>query len=86
LLKTRNLLIFRDAQNAANRKIAANWNVSGTRGFFLFFSIEKLGGGLSGHELCLALLIVLDAISEVAVVITNRQVDRNTWDEDSSRA
>jgi hypothetical protein len=30
---TGNLLIFRDAQNAENSKIAANWNVSGTRGF-----------------------------------------------------
>jgi hypothetical protein len=30
VLKTRNLLIFRDAQNA---KIAPNWNVSGTRTF-----------------------------------------------------
>jgi hypothetical protein len=26
----RNLLIFRDAENAKNGKIAANWNVSGT--------------------------------------------------------
>jgi hypothetical protein len=33
LLKTRNLLIFRDAQNAENDKIAPNWNVSGTRDF-----------------------------------------------------
>ena len=30
-LKTRKLLIFRDAQNAQNCKIAFNWNVSGTR-------------------------------------------------------
>jgi len=30
---TGNLLIFRDAQNAENSKIAANWNVSGTRDF-----------------------------------------------------
>src|SRR6202011_497032 len=33
LLKARNLLIFRDAKNAKNGKIAANWNVSGTRDF-----------------------------------------------------
>jgi hypothetical protein len=32
-LKTRNLLIFRDAKNAKNGKIAPNWNVSGTRDF-----------------------------------------------------
>jgi hypothetical protein len=32
-LKTRNLLIFRDAKNAENGKIAVNWNVSGTRDF-----------------------------------------------------
>jgi hypothetical protein len=32
-LKTRNLLIFRDAQNVENGKIAPNWNVSGTRDF-----------------------------------------------------
>ena len=31
VLKTRNLLIFRDAQNANNSKNAANWNVSGTQ-------------------------------------------------------
>jgi hypothetical protein len=31
VLKTRNLLIFRDAQNAKNSKNAANWNVSGTQ-------------------------------------------------------
>ena len=31
--KTCNLLIFRDAQNAENAKIAPNWNVSGTRTF-----------------------------------------------------
>jgi hypothetical protein len=31
LLKTRNLLISRDAKNAENGKIAPNWNVSGTR-------------------------------------------------------
>jgi len=33
VLKTRNLLIFRDAQNVENGKIAPNWNVSGTRDF-----------------------------------------------------
>jgi hypothetical protein len=33
VLKTRNLLIFRDAQNVENDKIAPNWNVSGTRDF-----------------------------------------------------
>ena len=33
LLKTRNLLIFREAKNAENGKIAPNWNVSGTRTF-----------------------------------------------------
>jgi hypothetical protein len=33
LLKTRNLLIFRDAKNAEHAKIAPNWNVSGTRDF-----------------------------------------------------
>jgi len=27
-------LIFRDARNAEHGKIAANWNVSGTRDFF----------------------------------------------------
>jgi hypothetical protein len=36
VLKTRNLLIFRDAQNAEIEEIAKfapNWNVSGTRDF-----------------------------------------------------
>jgi quinol monooxygenase YgiN len=33
LLKTRNLLIFRDAKNAEHGKIAPNWNVSGTWDF-----------------------------------------------------
>ena len=28
-----NLLIFRDAKNAEHGRIAANWNVSGTRDF-----------------------------------------------------
>jgi len=32
-LKTRNLLIFRDAQNAESDEIALDWNVSGTRDF-----------------------------------------------------
>ncbi len=31
VLKTRNLMIFQDAQNAKNSKNAANWNVSGTQ-------------------------------------------------------
>src|SRR6266850_6706187 len=39
ILKTRNLLIFRDAQNAENGEIAPNWNVSGTRD--LFTSVPK---------------------------------------------
>jgi hypothetical protein len=30
VLKTHNLLTFRDGQNAENGKIAPNWNVSGT--------------------------------------------------------
>ena len=33
LLKTHNLLILRDAQNARSAEIAPNWNVSGTRAF-----------------------------------------------------
>jgi hypothetical protein len=33
LLKTLNLLIFREAKNAEHGRIAANWNVSGTRNF-----------------------------------------------------
>lgn len=33
VFKTRNLLIFRVAQNAENCKITPNWNVSGTRNF-----------------------------------------------------
>jgi hypothetical protein len=33
VLKTRKLLILRDAKNAENGKIAANWNVSGTLTF-----------------------------------------------------
>ena len=33
VLKTQNLFIFRDAQNAENAEIAPNWNVSGTRKF-----------------------------------------------------
>ena len=35
VLKTQNLLILRDAQNAENGQIAPNWNVSGTRDFSL---------------------------------------------------
>jgi hypothetical protein len=43
-LKTRKLLIFRDAQNAENGKIAPNWNASGTRVFVVTpeFSIRSL--------------------------------------------
>jgi hypothetical protein len=33
VLKTRNLLIFREAQSAENGEIVPNWNVSGTRDF-----------------------------------------------------
>ena len=33
VLKIRNLLVSRDAKNAEYGKIAANWNVSGTRDF-----------------------------------------------------
>jgi hypothetical protein len=33
VLKTRKLLIFRNAKNARSGKIALNWNVSGTRIF-----------------------------------------------------
>jgi hypothetical protein len=33
LIEARNVLIFRDAQNAENGEIAPNWNVSGTRDF-----------------------------------------------------
>jgi len=33
VLKTRNLLSFRDAQNAESDEIALDWNVSGTRDF-----------------------------------------------------
>jgi|GraSoi2013_115cm_1033766.scaffolds.fasta_scaffold19631_4 hypothetical protein len=41
VLKTRNLLILRDAKNAENGKIAPNWNVSGTWDFDLFIRREK---------------------------------------------
>jgi hypothetical protein len=34
-LKTRKLLILREAKNAEHREIAPNWNVSGTRVFHL---------------------------------------------------
>jgi len=40
-LKTRNLLIFRNVQNAENGKIAPNWNVSGTEIFH--FAIRNSG-------------------------------------------
>ena len=51
VLKTRNLLIFRDARNAENYQIAPNWNVSGTQHlrlsarifpFFLAARLSKL--------------------------------------------
>jgi len=35
VVKTQNLLIFRDAQSDENGQIAPNWNVSGTRDFSL---------------------------------------------------
>jgi len=38
VLKTRNLLIFRDAKNAEHGKIAPSWNVSGTRRLLIFDS------------------------------------------------
>jgi hypothetical protein len=41
MLKTRDLLIFRDAQNAENGEIAPSWNVSGTRDFHLFILRKK---------------------------------------------
>ena len=43
LLKTRKLLILRDAKNAENGKIASNWNVSGTRLFRWPISIFESG-------------------------------------------
>jgi hypothetical protein len=50
VLKTRKLLIFRDAQNAESGKIALNWNVSGTRDFHLFIPREKRGAAhLAAH-------------------------------------
>jgi hypothetical protein len=49
-LKTRNLLIFRDAQNAKSGKIAPNWNVSGTRDFS-FAQPLKLRGTLTPNEI-----------------------------------
>jgi hypothetical protein len=42
LLKTRNLLIFRNAQNARNGKFASNWNVSGTRFFGERWDLREL--------------------------------------------
>jgi hypothetical protein len=47
LLKTRKL-IFRDAKNADHGKIAANWNVSGTRDFHFSIPVavlQKVGAG-----------------------------------------
>jgi hypothetical protein len=40
-LKTRKLLILRDAKNAENGKIAANWNVSGPQDFHRFIARKK---------------------------------------------
>ena len=37
VLKTRKLLIFRDAKNAEKGKIVPNWNLFGTRYFQFFF-------------------------------------------------
>jgi hypothetical protein len=45
VLKTRRSLIFRHAKNAEHGKIAANWNVSGTR----TFQPTRLERFLSGH-------------------------------------
>jgi len=45
LLKTRNLLIFRDAQNARNGKFASNWNVPGTRFFGERWDLRELAIG-----------------------------------------
>ncbi len=42
LLKTRKLLIFRDAKNAGCGKIAPNWNVSGTRVFQFSFQFSEV--------------------------------------------
>lgn len=61
LLKTRNLLILRSAKNAQYDKIAAHWNVSGTRGFrdlqpvsgdFSEVSMELLVGSVLLLERC----------------------------------
>jgi hypothetical protein len=45
LLKTRNLLIFQDAKNVQNFKIAPNWNVSGTRIFGERWDLRELAIG-----------------------------------------
>ena len=50
VLKTRNLLIFRNAKNAKNGKIAPNWNVSGTRDFS-FVQPLQLRGTLTPNEI-----------------------------------
>ena len=42
LLKKRNLLIFRNAQNARNGRFASNWNVSGTRFFGQRWELREL--------------------------------------------
>jgi hypothetical protein len=42
VLKTRNLLVFRDAKNAEHGKIATNWNVTGTREVRLFTLAKKV--------------------------------------------
>src|SRR6266480_4599141 len=47
LLKTRKLLIFRDAQNALASEIAPNWNVSGTRPRSLFWRHMDRAASLS---------------------------------------
>jgi len=41
VLKTRKLLIFRDAKNAEHGKIALNWNVSGTPDFRFLANFVK---------------------------------------------
>jgi hypothetical protein len=45
LLKTRKLLIFRNAQNARNGKFASNWNVPGTRFFAERWDLRELAIG-----------------------------------------
>jgi hypothetical protein len=52
LLKTRNLLIFRNAQNARNGKFAFNWNVTGTRFFGERRALRELAiGSISRQRL-----------------------------------